>query len=37
MPALVPIDAANAELSCRREFVVESYDILGTDPDFVLG
>jgi hypothetical protein len=36
-PALVPVDKPSATLYCRQRFVVESYEILGTDPDFVLG
>jgi hypothetical protein len=32
-PVLVPIDQASAELYCRQRFVVESYEVLGMDPD----
>jgi hypothetical protein len=31
------VDAAIAELSCRQRFVVGSYEVIGTDPDFVPG
>ena len=34
---LVPIDDATAELICSQKFVVESYEVLGTDPGFPLG
>lgn len=36
-PDLFPIDQATATLYCRQRFVVESYEILGTDPDFPYG
>lgn len=36
-PVLVPIDQATAEALCRQQFVVESYEILGTDPDAPTG
>ena len=35
--ALVPVDPATALLFCREQLVVDSYDVLGTDPDFTLG
>jgi hypothetical protein len=31
---LVPIPTTTAVLFCREQLVVESYEILGTDPDF---
>jgi hypothetical protein len=30
----VPVDARAAELYCREQFVVESFAVTGTDPDF---
>ena len=36
-PELFPVAQANATLYCRQRFVVESYEILGTDPDFPYG
>ena len=30
----VPVDARAAELYCREQFVVESIEVTGTDPDF---
>lgn len=35
--ALVPVDPATAVFFCREQLVVDSYELLGTDPDFVLG
>ena len=35
--ALVQVPERFAIATCRQEFVVESYEILGTDPDFPLG
>jgi hypothetical protein len=32
-----PVDARTAVLQCREQLVVESYLVLGTDPDFPLG
>jgi hypothetical protein len=32
-----PIDAAVAELYCREQFVVDSIEVTGTDPDFPFG
>ena len=29
-----PVDPLHAEIWCREQFVVESYEIIGTDPDF---
>jgi len=34
---LVPVPAETAVTICREELVVDSYEVLGTDPDFVLG
>lgn len=34
---LVAVDAATAVYICREQLVVDSYEVLGTDPDFVLG
>jgi hypothetical protein len=36
-PTDEPIDEAVAELYCRQQFVVESYEILGIDEDFPFG
>jgi hypothetical protein len=33
----VPIAPASAELYCLQRFVVESYEVLGVDPDFPFG
>jgi hypothetical protein len=33
-PSLTPVAADAARLLCRQEFVLETYEILGTDPDF---
>jgi hypothetical protein len=33
----VPVDARTAVFRCREELVVESYQVLGTDPSFPLG
>jgi hypothetical protein len=30
----VPVDPVFAEIWCREQFVVDSYEVLGTDPDF---
>ena len=35
--ALIPVDAATAVLFCREQLVVDSYEVLGTDPEFTLG
>jgi hypothetical protein len=35
--SLIPVDAATAVLFCREQLVVDSYEVLGTDPDFTLG
>ena len=35
--ALVPVDAATAMLFCREQLVVDSFEVLGTDPDFTPG
>lgn len=32
-----PIDATSARFSCRTQFVVESFEVLGTDEDFPFG
>jgi hypothetical protein len=32
-----PVDAQTAELYCREQFVVESLEVTGTDPDFPFG
>jgi hypothetical protein len=34
---LAPMDPAVARVLCRQEFVVESYEIIGTDPNFPSG
>lgn len=34
---LVPIPAAAAHLLCAQQFVVESFEVLGTDPGFIFG
>ena len=34
---LVPVDDGPAELACSQKFVVESYEVLGTDPGFPFG
>ena len=34
---LVKIPAAAAQLACAQQFVVESFEVLGTDPGFVFG
>lgn len=34
---LVPVDPETAVYICREELVVDSYDVLGTDPDFPEG
>jgi hypothetical protein len=34
---LVPVDPETAVYICREELVVDSYDVLGTDPDFAEG
>ena len=34
---LVPVDPATAVLFCREQLVVDSYEVLGTDPDFTGG
>lgn len=34
---LVPVPSAAAQLVCAQQFVVESIEVLGTDPGFVLG
>ena len=34
---LMPVDAATAALYCREQLVVDSYELLGTDPDFTGG
>ena len=34
---LVAVDSATAVYVCREQLVVDSYEVLGTDPDFVLG
>ena len=34
---LVPVDAATAVLFCREQLVVDSYEVLGTDPNFTGG
>jgi len=28
------VDPVLAELYCREQFVVDSYEVIGTDPDF---
>jgi hypothetical protein len=33
----VPVDEASTTLYCRQRFVIESYEILGTEPNFPLG
>ena len=33
-PSALPRDPANAVLYCRERFVVDSYEVIGTDPDF---
>lgn len=33
-PSAVPPDPANAVLYCRERFVVDSYEVIGSDPDF---
>jgi hypothetical protein len=35
--ALVPVNSATAVYICREQLVVDSYEVLGTDPDFVGG
>jgi len=30
----MPVDPVTAELYCREQFVVDAYEIIGTDPDF---
>lgn len=35
--ALIPVNAATAALFCREQLVVDSYEVLGTDPDFTSG
>jgi hypothetical protein len=32
-----PVDAQAADLYCREQFVVESLEVTGTDPDFPFG
>lgn len=32
-----PVDPRTAVLACRERFVVERYDVIGTDPDFPFG
>lgn len=32
-----PVDQRSAELYCRERFVVEDYEVLGTDEDFPRG
>lgn len=34
---LIPVDPATAALFCREQLVVDSYEVLGTDPDFTAG
>jgi hypothetical protein len=34
---LVEVPGAAAHLVCAQQFVVESVDVLGTDPGFVFG
>jgi hypothetical protein len=34
---LVPVDPATAALFCREQLVVDSYEVLGMDPDFTGG
>ena len=34
---LVAVDPATAVYFCREQLVVDSYEVLGTDPDFVGG
>ena len=29
-----PVDSRTAELSCRERFVVDAFEVIGTDPDF---
>ena len=35
--SLVPVDPATALLFCREQLVVDSYEVLGTDPEFTGG
>ena len=35
--SLLPVDPATAVLVCREQLVVDSYEVLGTDPDFTSG
>ena len=30
----IPVDSRTAEVLCRERFVVDGFDVLGTDPDF---
>ena len=32
--SLVPVDPATAVTVCREQLVVDSYEVLGTDPEF---
>jgi hypothetical protein len=34
---LIPLDPATALLFCREQLVVDSYELLGTDPEFTFG
>ena len=34
---LIPVNSATAVYICREQLVVDSYEVLGTDPDFVGG
>ena len=34
---LIPVDPATAVFFCREQLVVDSYEVLGTDPDFTGG
>jgi hypothetical protein len=35
--SLIPVDAATAVLFCREQLVVDTYAVLGTDPEFTFG
>jgi len=35
--SLIPVDPATALLFCREQLVVDSYEVLGTDPEFTFG